>query len=74
MSKRSKRSSGGRDFGKQKKDMKIGPEVLLGLAGTESTFSLAAQKMAALDPSKTAQEWEECLVELLEKVVDLEDS
>jgi hypothetical protein len=30
--------------------------------------------MAALNPSKTAQEWEECIVELLEEVVDLEDS
>jgi hypothetical protein len=30
--------------------------------------------MAALNPSKTAQEWEECIIELLEKVVELEDS
>ncbi len=69
MSKRSKRSSSGRGFGKQEQEMVKESDALLGFAVTVYALQLAAQKLAALDPSKTVQEWEKCLIkEATEKV------
>ena len=85
MNKRSKRSSGGRGFGKH--EMLMESEALVGFAVTVFALQLAAQKLAALEPSKTVQEWEKCLIkeateqvfaaetiELVEGVADLEES
>jgi hypothetical protein len=86
MSKRSKRSSSGRGFGKQEQELLMESEALVGFAVTVTALQLAAQKLAALEPSKTVQEWEQCLikeateqvfagesVELVEGTVDLEE-
>jgi hypothetical protein len=62
MSKRSKRSGGGRGFGKREKDMQIESETGLGFTVMASAFRLAAQKLAAFVPSINAREWEERLV------------
>jgi hypothetical protein len=62
MSKRSKRSSVGRDFAKQEPDILTQSEAILGFSVTMSAFRLAAEKLAALEPSKTAEEWVDCLI------------
>ena len=87
MSKRTKRSSGGRGFGKQEQEMLMKSEALVGFAVTVFALQLAVQKLAVLEPSKTAQEWRDCLikeatervfsgetVELVEGVADFEES
>ncbi|MGA7953606.1 MAG: hypothetical protein WCA07_08800 [Gloeobacterales cyanobacterium] len=87
MSKRSKRSSGSRGFGKQEQEMLMESEALVGFAVTVFALQLAAQKLAVLEPSKTVHEWEKSLikeateqvfasetVELVEGVAELQES
>ncbi len=56
MSKRSRRSGSGRGFGK-KELYTLNEESMAVFAGTIHALNLAAQKLAELDPSKTANEW-----------------
>jgi hypothetical protein len=61
MSKRSKRTGAGRGFGKPR--MVMEPEDMVGLITTVFALQLASERLAELDSSKTAKEWQDFLME-----------
>lgn len=84
MSKRSKRTGGGRGFGKQQ--MVLQAEELAGFAATIFALQLATHRLAELDPSKTAHDWQDFLmqeatekllqgegIDLLDEMSDIEE-
>ncbi len=60
-SKRSKRTGAGRGFGKPQRLMQ--PEDMVGFAATIFALQLASERIAELNRSRTAQKWQEFLME-----------